>query len=262
MAATLAEPGHRPHGDVVHTGPVVSGVPAAPSRPTVLVSLSTFGSRACEPTLAAASSTRLAPLEPASIVTTGPAVDAGRLRGAVPTSRCTLAPPRRGDARGVAWWWATAATPPPCARWPTTCRSWCIPMDPMIDQPFVGKAVERAGRRTDDGAQGPQRATIRAAVEELLADGPAPRGGRPARRGGARPARRRQLAPTGSEAPAQPRRSCGARSPARLDRDVGQGRARRPARAAPPRAPRRCPRGRRPRPTPPSRPAGRPCGRP
>jgi len=49
MAATIRDLDEA-HGKVVHTGPVVSGVPAAPPRPTVLVSLSTFAFRGLEPT--------------------------------------------------------------------------------------------------------------------------------------------------------------------------------------------------------------------
>ena len=47
MAATLPEL-ELAAGDVVHTGPVVAGVPATPSEPTVLVSLSTFAFRGLE----------------------------------------------------------------------------------------------------------------------------------------------------------------------------------------------------------------------
>ena len=46
-----------------------------------------------------------------------------------------------------------------------------IPMDAMTDQPFIGKAIERAGAgRTMGRRSSPEK--IRAAVEELLADGP------------------------------------------------------------------------------------------
>ena len=46
-----------------------------------------------------------------------------------------------------------------------------IPMDAMTDQPFIGKAIQRAGAgRTMGRKSSPEK--IRAAIEELLADGP------------------------------------------------------------------------------------------
>ncbi len=206
------------HGDVVHTGPVVSGVPATPSRPTVLVSLSTFAFKGLEPTWQRVLDA-VAPLDARVIATTGPAVDAGRLR--VPAN-VELHP-----------WLPHAEVMPEVSmvvepRWPRDDHGGAGPRpaaaghpDGRHDRPAVHRQGDRAcGRRSDDGAQ------------VLTGEDPRGRGGAARRR--ARTARRppvsarrcaacrgRSSAPTSVEDAAQGR-SCGARSPARLDRDVGE----------------------------------------
>ena len=157
------------HGDVVHTGPVVSGVPATPSRPTVLVSLSTFAFKGLEPTWQRVLDA-VAPLDARVIATTGPAVDAGRLRVPANVELHSWLPHTEvmPEVSMVVGHGGHATTMVALAH---DLPLLVIPMDAMTDQPFIGKAVERAGAgRTMGRKSSPEK--IRAAVEELLADGP------------------------------------------------------------------------------------------
>jgi UDP:flavonoid glycosyltransferase YjiC (YdhE family) len=168
MACTLPELDVA-HGDVVHTGPVVTGVPATPSQPTVLVSLSTFAFRGLQPAwqrvLDAVST-----LDARIIATTGPAVDASTLRVPANVELHTWLP--HADVMpqvsvvvghgGHATTMAALAHDLPLL---------VLPMDAMTDQPYVGQQIQRAGAgRTMGRRSSPDR--MRAAVEELLADGP------------------------------------------------------------------------------------------
>ncbi len=168
MAATIPELDSG-HGDVVHTGAVVTGIPATPSRPTVLLSLSTFAFKSLQATWQRVLDA-VAPLEARVIATTGPAVDPARLR--VPANvelhpwlahtdvmpEVSLVVGHGGHATTMV---ALAHDLPLLV----------IPMDPMADQVFIGKAIQRAGAgRTMGRKSSPQK--IRGAIEELLGDGP------------------------------------------------------------------------------------------
>ena len=168
MAATIPDL-DRAAPNVVHTGPVVSGSPASPACPTVLVSLSTFAFKGLQPTWQRVLDA-VAPLDARVIATTGPAVDANRLR--VP-----------GNVELHSWLPHTDVMPEVSVvvghgGHATTMASLAhdlpllvLPMDPMTDQPYIGKAVQQAGAgRTMGRRSSPGK--IRAAVEELLADGP------------------------------------------------------------------------------------------
>ena len=168
IAATIPELDEG-HGDVIHTGAVVAGTPAHPERPTVLLSLSTFAFRGLESTWQRVLDA-VAPLEARVIATTGSVVDAGRLR--VPAGvelhswlphdevmpEVSLVVGHGGHATTMA---ALAHDLPLLV----------VPLDSQTDQPYIGRVVERAGAgRTMSRRSSPRR--LRAAVEELLADGP------------------------------------------------------------------------------------------
>lgn len=154
---------------LTHVGPVVTGIPAAPTEPTVLVSLSTVRFKHLHTTwqhiLDAVDGL------PARVVATaGPAVDIDRLR--VPTSvelhrylpheeilpLASLVVCHGGNGTTMA---ALAHDVPVLV----------LPTDSDTDQPFVGKQIERAGAGRSISRKSPP-STIRAAIEELLADGP------------------------------------------------------------------------------------------
>jgi UDP:flavonoid glycosyltransferase YjiC (YdhE family) len=159
----------RGHGDVLHTGPVVTGVPARPESPTVLISLSTFAFRSLRATWQRVLDA-VDGLPARVVATTGPALDDTGLRvpsgvelhqwlshdGVLP--RTSLVVGHGGQGTTMA---ALAHGVPLLV----------LPLDSKSDQPTVGRAVERAGA----GRVLPRRAAprrIRAAVEELLEDGP------------------------------------------------------------------------------------------
>jgi UDP:flavonoid glycosyltransferase YjiC (YdhE family) len=157
------------HGDVVHTGPVVSGVPATPSRPTVLLSLSTFAFKGLEPTWQRILDA-VAPLDARVIATTGPAVDARRLRVPANVELHSWLPHAEvmPEVSMVVGHGGHATTMVALAH---DLPLLVIPMDAMTDQAFIGKAIERAGAgRTMGRKSSPEK--IRAAIEKLLADGP------------------------------------------------------------------------------------------
>ena len=168
MAATLPDL-DSDHGDVVHTGAVVHGVPATPSRPTVLVSLSTFAFKGLEPTWQRVLDA-LAPLDARIIATTGPAVDVSRLRVPANVELHSWLPHAdvMPEVSVVVGHGGHATTMAALAH---DLPLLIVPMDALTDQPYIGKSVQRAGAgRTMGRRSSPEK--IRTAVEELLADGP------------------------------------------------------------------------------------------
>jgi UDP:flavonoid glycosyltransferase YjiC (YdhE family) len=172
LATTLAEL-DTGHGPVTHTGPVldVSGPArsARPAEPTVLASLSTFAFRSLVPTWQRVLDA-VEGLPVRVIATTGPAVDPGALR--VPANvelhrwlpHETVLP----SVSVVVGHGGHATTMIALAH---DVPVLILPLDAKSDQPFVGRTVERAGAgRTLSRRSSPRR--IRAAIEELLADGP------------------------------------------------------------------------------------------
>jgi UDP:flavonoid glycosyltransferase YjiC (YdhE family) len=168
MAATVRDL-DAGHGDVVHTGAVVDGVPATPARPTVLLSLSTFAFRGLGTTWQRVLDA-VGPLPARVIATTGPAVDVGRLRIPANVELHTWLP--HGEVMpevslvvghgGHATTMAALAHDLPLL---------VLPMDSKTDQPYIGKAIQRAGAgRTMGRRSSPTK--LRAAIEELLGDGP------------------------------------------------------------------------------------------
>lgn len=161
------------HGDVVHTGPVLDGTPAgerpAATEPAVLVSLSTFAFRSLAPTWQRVLDA-VDGLRARVIATTGPAVDQGVLRvpgnvelhGWLPhhevLPQVSLVVGHGGHATTMA---ALAHDLPLLV----------LPLDSKTDQPFMGRTIQRAGAgRSLSRRSSPSR--IRAAIEELVADGP------------------------------------------------------------------------------------------
>ena len=168
MAATVPELDSG-HGEVVHIGAVVTGVPATPAEPTVLISLSTFAFRGLERTwqrLLDAVTT----LPVRVIATTGPAVDVGRLRVPDGVELHTWLPHAEvmPEVSLVVGHGGHATTMAALAH---DLPLLVIPMDSKTDQPLVGRAIQSAGAGRTMGRRSSPR-KIRAAVEELLADGP------------------------------------------------------------------------------------------
>jgi len=161
------------HGDVVHTGPVLGGTvrpaPAHPTEPTVLLSLSTVAFPGLTRTWQRAVDA-LGGLSVRVVATTGPALDPGSLR--VPANielhrwlphedvmpQVSLVVGHGGHATTMA---ALAHDLPVVV----------LPVDAKTDQAFMGRALERAGAGRGLGRWS-SPATIRAAVVQLLGDGP------------------------------------------------------------------------------------------
>lgn len=159
--------GPRP-GNLHYTGPVVTGVPAAPTEPTVLVSLSTVNfpgqARAMQHILDA-----LGTLEVRAIATVGRSIGQENLsappnvelRGFVPHSELLPTVSMVIGHGGHATTMAALAHDLPVL---------VMPMHPMLDQKMVGQSLVDAGAgRLLSKAAKP--AAIAAAVEELLGDG-------------------------------------------------------------------------------------------
>lgn len=160
--------GPRP-GNVHYTGPVVAGVSAAPTEPTVLVSLSTVNfpgqTRAMQNILDA-----LGTLDVRGIATVGPSI--GReslaappnveLRGFVPHAELLPTVSMVIGHGGHATTMAALAHDLPVL---------VIPMHPMLDQKMVGGSLVDAGvgRLLSKKAK---PAAIAAAVDELMSEGP------------------------------------------------------------------------------------------
>lgn len=157
-------------GNLVWSGPTTTGVPAAPDRPTVLVSLSTYAfpgqTRTMQNVLDACGG-----LDDVHVIaTTGPVIDPDDLRPAGNTEvhrwlphaevlpQVSLVIGHGGHATTMA---ALAHDIPLLV----------LPSHPMLDQPMVGAAVEAygAGRSLSRKAK-PQQ--IKTAVVALLEDGP------------------------------------------------------------------------------------------
>lgn len=167
IVASLAELDEG-HGDVVHIGPVVTGVPAAPSRPTVLISLSTYAYRDLLPTWQRVLDA-VDGLDAHIMATIGPSVDPTHLR--VPAGvdlhqwlphaevmpRTSLVVCHGGHATTMA---ALAHDVPVLV----------VPLDGASDQATVGNAVARAGAGSSL-SRNTSRATLRSTIEALLADG-------------------------------------------------------------------------------------------
>lgn len=154
---------------MVHAGPVAAGVPAQPTEPTVLASLSTIRFRGADTALQNVVHA-LGRLPVRGIVTTGPTVDPASLE--VPPNvevhrfvphadlmpRCSVVVGHGGHATTMT---ALAHDLPVVV----------LPLDPVTDQRMVGTALQDAGA----GRLLTKRArpdAIAAAVRELLAPGP------------------------------------------------------------------------------------------
>jgi UDP:flavonoid glycosyltransferase YjiC (YdhE family) len=157
------------HGDVVHTGAVVDGVPATPSQPAILLSLSTFAFRDLESTWQRLLDA-VAPLPIRVLATTGPAVDVTRLRVPTNVELHAWLPHTRvmPEVSLVVGHGGHATTMTALAH---DLPLLVIPLDTKTDQPFIGRTIERAGAGRTMGRRSSPR-KLRAAVEELLADGP------------------------------------------------------------------------------------------
>ena len=173
LVASLAEldPGSRRDqpDNVVYSGPVVTGVPADASEPTVLVSLSTYRfpgqTRVLQNILDA-----VAGLPARVVVTTGPVTDPQDLRpppgvevhrwlphgDVLPTT--TLVIGHGGHATTMV---ALAHDLPLLV----------LPMHPLLDQPMVGRSVQQAGAGRLL-AKRSRPAALRPVIEELLGEGP------------------------------------------------------------------------------------------
>lgn len=160
--------GARP-GNLYYTGPVVTGAPAAPSEPTVLVSLSTVNfpgqARAMQNILDA-----LGTLHVRGIATVGPAIGMENLtappnvelRGFVPHAELLPTASMVIGHGGHATTMAALAHDLPVL---------VMPMHPMLDQKMVGQSLVDAGAgRLLPKATKP--VTIAAVVSELLSEGP------------------------------------------------------------------------------------------
>ena len=157
------------HGEVIHTGAVVSGAPAHPTRPTVLLSLSTFAFRGLQPTWQRLLDA-VAPLEARVIATTGSAVDVGQLRVPAHVELHTWLPHEQvmPEVSLVVGHGGHATTMAALAH---DLPLLVVPLDAQTDQPYIGRAIQGAGAgRTLSRRSSPRK--LRAAVEELLADGP------------------------------------------------------------------------------------------
>jgi UDP:flavonoid glycosyltransferase YjiC (YdhE family) len=156
-------------GNAVHTGPVVGGSPARAGEPRILVSLSTYGYTGIRATLQRVLDA-CAQLPTSVVVTTGPVVDPAELRL-----------PANAEAHR---WVPHAELMPEVSLvvghggHSTTMQALAhdlpllvLPMHPMVDQPMVGEAVQKAGA----GRRLPKKASparLRPVIAELLADGP------------------------------------------------------------------------------------------
>lgn len=173
LAATLAEL-DRGHGAVQHTGPVV-GLPehpsdqAEPAAPAVLVSLSTFAFGNLVPTWQRVLDA-VDGLPVRVIATTGPAVDPAALRVPVGVElhRWLPHPEVLPEVSLVVGHGGHATTMAALAH---GLPLVVLPVEAKSDQRFVGLSVEAAGAGRVLGRHA-SPARIRAAIEELLGDGP------------------------------------------------------------------------------------------
>jgi hypothetical protein len=156
-------------GNVTYTWPVVTGVPATPERPTILVSLSTYefpGQTAAMQNIIDACSG----LDARVVVTTGPVIDPDDLHWSANTEVHRWVPhvDLLPEVSLVIGHGGHATTMVALAH---DIPLLILPMHPFLDQPMVGKAVEAAGAgRTLSKKTKPEQ--LRPVIEELLADGP------------------------------------------------------------------------------------------
>ena len=155
--------------NLVHTGAVVTGVPATPSEPTVLVSLSTYNFpgqvQALQRVIDAT-----ADLDARVVVTTGPAVDGSALRPAGNTEIHSWLPHAElmPETSLVVGHGGHATTMAALAH---DIPLLVLPMHPLLDQPMVGRSVEEAGAgRMLKKTTAPAR--LRPVIDGLLGDGP------------------------------------------------------------------------------------------
>ena len=169
LVPTLAELDRDAGPGVVHTGPVVDGVPAQPREPAVLVSLSTVRFKALVDTWQRVLDA-IDGLPARVVATTGPAVDPAELRipPGVEVQRWLPHAEVLPEMSVVVGHGGHGTTMAALAH---GLPLLVLPVEGKTDQPFIGRAVERVGAgRTLGRRSGP--AAIRAALEELLADGP------------------------------------------------------------------------------------------
>jgi len=163
-----AASGHRP-ANLTYTGPVVTGEPATPDEPTILVSLSTYAYGGMAATLQRVLDA-CSDLPAKVIVTTGPVIDPAELRLPANAEAFRWVPhsdlmPRVSMVVGHG---GHSTTMLALAH---DLPLLVLPMHPMVDQPMVGKAIETAGagRRMSKKSS---PAALRPVIEELLGDGP------------------------------------------------------------------------------------------
>ena len=168
LALRELDPTTAPAPNAVHVGPVVSGVPAEPAEPTVLVSLSTISFPGMRKTLQRAVDA-LADLPVRGIVTTGPVIDPSTLRAPANVELHRYVPhadlmPKVSVLIGHG---GHATTMTALAH---DVPVVVLPLHPLLDQKMVGAAVERAGagRLLNKSAKAKE---IADAVSQLLGDG-------------------------------------------------------------------------------------------
>lgn len=154
---------------VVHTGPVVHGVAARASEPTVLVSLSTFRFKGLVDTWQRVLDA-VDGLPARVIATTGPAVDPAELGfpADVEVHRWLPHADVLPQVSVVVGHGGHGTTMTALAH---GLPLLVLPVESRTDQPFIGRTLEHVGAgRTLSRRSSPAR--IRAALEGLLADGP------------------------------------------------------------------------------------------
>jgi MGT family glycosyltransferase len=166
---TLAELDADAGPEVVHTGAVVDGTPARADEPTLLVSLSTVRFKGLVDTWQRVLDA-VDGLPVRVIATTGPAVDPAELRipAGVEVHRWLPHAEVMPHVSAVVGHGGHGTTMAALAH---GLPLLVLPVESRTDQPFIGRTVERVGAgRTLSRRSSPTR--IRAALEELLADGP------------------------------------------------------------------------------------------
>jgi UDP:flavonoid glycosyltransferase YjiC (YdhE family) len=155
--------------DVEHVGPVVPWSARVPGGPAVLVSLSTFaypGLAACLQRVLDAT----ADLDARVVVTTGPVVDPDMLRTS-PVHEVHRFVPHAELMPHVSLVVGHGGHSTTMQALAHDLPLVVVPMHPLVDQPLVGRTVERAGAgRVLPKRSSPRR--LREAIDGLLADGP------------------------------------------------------------------------------------------
>jgi len=169
LVPTLATLDADAHPSAVHTGAVVDGIPARPSEPTVLLSLSTVRF----PRLLDTWQRVLDAVEglPARVIATiGPAVDPAELRipGNVEVHPWLPHSELMPQVSLVVGHGGHGTTMTALAH---DLPLLILPVDSKTDQPYIGRVVARSGAGRTLGRRASAR-RIRAAIEDLLDDGP------------------------------------------------------------------------------------------